>query len=273
MTTVTRFRGHIRAIAWMVLIASLCAGVATAQQTIDGVTADGALYRFLVPSSWNGQLVVYAHGYVSAGDPIALPNTPIEQAAFQAITSQGFAVAMSSYAENGWAVKNGAQTTHQLRGLFAARVSEPARTYLVGTSEGGLVALDLTEGQPMGHSVRACIIGMRIAQHIGLPIQDQADLYYSLLLKDAGCSSNASRLFHILSADEIRAKGDVKTTDWTRVGWESLTMNLLCSPGGKEFWKERGYVFGNEYRDYVEKVIMTKKPHPEARPLGSFKLG
>jgi hypothetical protein len=50
-------------------------------------------------------------------------------------------------------------------------------------------------------------------------------------------------------------------------------MNLLCSPGGKEFWKERGYVFGNEYRDYVEKVIMTKKPHPEARPLGSFKLG
>ena len=56
------------------------------------------------------------------------------------------------------------------------------------------------------------------------------------------------------------------------VGWESLVMNLLCSPGGKEFWKERGYVFGNEYRDYVEKVIMTKKPHPEARPLGAFKL-
>src|SRR5881394_3491395 len=57
-------------------------------------------------------------------------------------------------------------------------------------------ALDLTEGQPMGHSVRACIIGMRIAGQIGLPIQDRADLYYSLLLKDAGCSSNASRLFH-----------------------------------------------------------------------------
>jgi hypothetical protein len=50
-------------------------------------------------------------------------------------------------------------------------------------------------------------------------------------------------------------------------------MNLLVSPGGKEFWKERGYVFGNEYWDYVEKVIMTKKPHPEARPLGAFKIG
>lgn len=83
-------------------------------------------------------------------------------------------------------------------------------------------ALDLTEGQPMGHSVRTCLIGMRIGQQIGLPVADQADLYYALLLKDAGCSSNSSRLFHILNADEIRAKHDVKTTDWTRVGWESL---------------------------------------------------
>jgi len=74
----------------------------------------------------------------------------------------------------------------------------------------------------MGHSVRACIIGMRLAQQVGLPASEQADLYYALLLKDAGCSSNASRLFHIVSADEIRAKRDVKLTDWTRVGWESL---------------------------------------------------
>jgi hypothetical protein len=146
--------------AWVVIAASLCAGVATAQQTIDGVTAGGALYRFLVPGSWNGQLVVYAHGYVSAGDPIGLPNTLIEQAAFQAITSQGFAVAMSSYAENGWAVKNGAQTTHQLRGLFAARVSNPTRTYLVGTSEGGLITLDLTEGFPGQYDGTLAICGV-----------------------------------------------------------------------------------------------------------------
>ena len=87
-------------------------------------------------------------------------------------------------------------------------------------------ALDLTEGQPMGHSVRACIIGMRLAQQIGLPATERGDLYYSLLLKDAGCSSNSSRLFHIVAADEIRAKRDVKLTDWTRVGWESLQYAL-----------------------------------------------
>src|SRR5271156_5639683 len=83
-------------------------------------------------------------------------------------------------------------------------------------------ALDLTEGRPMGHSVRSCLIGMRIGEQLGLAADVQADLYYTLLLKDAGCSSNSSRLYHILNADDIRAKGDLKTTDWTKVGWESL---------------------------------------------------
>src|SRR5579863_7994920 len=87
-------------------------------------------------------------------------------------------------------------------------------------------ALDLTEGRSMGHSVRTCVMGMRLAQHIGMAPEEQADLYYALLLKDAGCSSNSSRLFHILNADEIRAKRDVKTTDWTKVGFESLNFAL-----------------------------------------------
>jgi HD-GYP domain-containing protein (c-di-GMP phosphodiesterase class II) len=96
-------------------------------------------------------------------------------------------------------------------------------------------ALDLTEGRPMGHSVRSCIIGMRIAQEIGLPEQAQADLYYTLLLKDAGCSSNSSRLYHILNADDIRAKGDLKTTDWTKIGWESLHYAVTHVATGSSF--------------------------------------
>jgi putative nucleotidyltransferase with HDIG domain len=96
-------------------------------------------------------------------------------------------------------------------------------------------ALDLTEGQPMGHSARTCMIGMRIAKHIGMPLTQQGDLYYALLLKDAGCSSNSSRLFHIINADDIRAKGDLKTTDWTRMGWESLHYALSHVATGLPF--------------------------------------
>jgi HD-GYP domain-containing protein (c-di-GMP phosphodiesterase class II) len=96
-------------------------------------------------------------------------------------------------------------------------------------------ALDLTEGRPMGHSVRSCIIGMRLAGEIGLSVAERSDLYYALLLKDAGCSSNSSKLFHILSADEIKAKRDVKLTDWTRVGWESLQYAISHVATGAPF--------------------------------------
>jgi len=30
-------------------------------------------------------------------------------------------------------------------------------------------SLDLTDGQPMGHSARSCVLGMRIAREVGLP--------------------------------------------------------------------------------------------------------
>ena len=115
-----------------------------------------------------------------------------------------------------------------------ARTKIASRTSSTSSSTGSIrvselisalsYALDLTEGRPMGHSVRACVIGMRIAEEIGLPPQVQADLYYTLLLKDAGCSSNSSRLYHILNADDIRAKGDLKTTDWTRSAGKVCTM-------------------------------------------------
>ena len=55
-------------------------------------------------------------------------------------------------------------------------------------------ALDLTEGQPVGHSQRSCMIGMEIAERLGLPARMRRDLFYAVLLKDAGCSSSAARM-------------------------------------------------------------------------------
>ena len=91
-------------------------------------------------------------------------------------------------------------------------------------------ALDLTEGQPMGHAVRSCILGMRIAQELQLPPEQCADLYYALLLKDAGCSTNAARMYQILGSDDIRAKREVKYEDWTKPsisGLQYLMRNVL----------------------------------------------
>ena len=77
-------------------------------------------------------------------------------------------------------------------------------------------ALDITEGQPPGHAVRTCLIGMRIAERVGVPAEDRAPLFYALLLKDLGCSSNAARLCSLFGADDRALKRDHKLTDWSR---------------------------------------------------------
>jgi len=92
------------------------------------------------------------------------------------------------------------------------------------------VALDLTEGQPMGHAIRSCILGMRIADELHLPAEQRSDLYYALLLKDSGCSSNAARMYQIMGTDEIAAKREVKFEDWTKAslsGLRYLLRNVL----------------------------------------------
>ncbi len=78
-------------------------------------------------------------------------------------------------------------------------------------------ALDLTSGQPMGHAQRSCLIGMRIAALVGISDDEQATLYHALLLKDAGCSSNAARMADIFGCDDISAKRMSKITDWSNV--------------------------------------------------------
>ncbi len=74
-------------------------------------------------------------------------------------------------------------------------------------------ALDLTEGQPRGHSVRCCWIGFQIGQCIGMKTEELSDLYYTLLLKDLGCSSNAARVCELYLTDDRRFKQDFKQID------------------------------------------------------------
>jgi HD-GYP domain-containing protein (c-di-GMP phosphodiesterase class II) len=74
-------------------------------------------------------------------------------------------------------------------------------------------ALDLVEGQPAGHCVRCCWIGMHIGQEIGLDDAQIWELYYTLLLKDLGCSSNAARICRLFMTDDLTFKRDSKTID------------------------------------------------------------
>lgn len=97
-----------------------------------------------------------------------------------------------------------------------APVARPCATPALPLAEviGALsYALDLTEGQPPGHSLRCCWIGMQLGLHIGLDSDLLCDLHYTLLLKDTGCSSNAARLWQLYGGDERGVKRDFKTVN------------------------------------------------------------
>src|SRR5580698_8800818 len=74
-------------------------------------------------------------------------------------------------------------------------------------------ALDMVEGQPVGHCVRCCWIGIQIGREIGLDEAQIWELYYTLLLKDLGCSSNAARICQLYMTDDITFKRDFMTVN------------------------------------------------------------
>jgi HD-GYP domain-containing protein (c-di-GMP phosphodiesterase class II) len=98
---------------------------------------------------------------------------------------------------------------------------------------GGLsYALDLTEGEPPGHAVRSCMIGMRLAEEIGLEADLRSHLFYALLLKDAGCSANSARMAALFGADDHQAKRTSKRVNWSRRFPAFLWALRTVAPGG-----------------------------------------
>jgi HD-GYP domain-containing protein (c-di-GMP phosphodiesterase class II) len=98
----------------------------------------------------------------------------------------------------------------------AAQPPAPSDRVLLSELLGALShALDLTEGQPWGHAARTCLIGMRVAEAVGLDPDTRSDLYYSLLMKDAGCSSNAHATAAFFGTDDQELKRNLKLADWT----------------------------------------------------------
>lgn len=114
---------------------------------LDGASAhfgqiDRAVYRIEVPDAWNGELVLYAHGFAGFGTEVAVESPP--RALRQYLVANGYAWAASSYSENGYVPGIGADDTLTLKRHFVGEFGDPERTYIAGASMGGnVVALAL----------------------------------------------------------------------------------------------------------------------------------
>jgi len=145
-----------RTLGLLLLLVLAFASRTFADEVVDGQLGPGALYRLVRPTNWNGSLLLYAHGYVPAASPVVLP--PEADIFVALLAPRGYALAFSSFSENGWAVKDGVQRTHQLLGIFAGRFGAPSRIYMGGASMGGLIAIKLLEDHPdlFAGSLAAC---------------------------------------------------------------------------------------------------------------------
>lgn len=91
-----------------------------------GLQNNGASYEIMLPANWNGDLVLYAHGIVDPAQPLQLPsNNANFPSLAQGILNRGYALAFSSYAQNGYAVQNGIDSTVDLKKLFANQFGAP----------------------------------------------------------------------------------------------------------------------------------------------------
>lgn len=100
-------------------------------------------------------------------------------------------------------------------------------------------ALDITEGQPQGHAERSCTIGMRLAASLGLDQASRSSIFYALLLKDAGCSSNAARLSALFGADDAVIKSTRRLTDTSSTRTALLHALRTVAPAGTPAVKAR----------------------------------
>ena len=107
-------------------------------------------------------------------------------------------------------------------------------------------ALDLTEGQPAGHCIRACWIGMHVGKAVGLSQRELDDLYYTILLKDLGCSSNAARICELYQADDRAFKQGYKTVGTSL----AATIHFVASrTATKAPWRKRVGAIGNIFKN------------------------
>lgn len=115
-----------------------------------GGKLDGNQFALAIPAAWNGQALVYAHGYSTPGTPVAVAADPIAEKTGGGIIAlayrDGLAAGHSAYAKDGLGVEAGVKATKRLRDFVAALGAK--RVFVAGDSMGGGIVVTLLETYP-----------------------------------------------------------------------------------------------------------------------------
>jgi len=105
---------------------------------------NGAGYRVEVPDAWNGELVVWAHGFRGTGLELTVDNHPLRPL----LIALGYAWAASSYDRNDYDIVSGVKSSHALLKRFNGLIGKPSRIYMTGASMGGHITAVAIEQYP-----------------------------------------------------------------------------------------------------------------------------
>jgi hypothetical protein len=119
-------------------------GLPAETRCLSGQDVNGAWYWIAIPKTWNGSLVVHAHGGPRLKAP--KPDDAIDDLQrFSVTVAEGFAWAGSNYRRSGFGVRSAAADTDSLRKIFWEKFGRPKRTLLHGQSWGANVAVRTAE--------------------------------------------------------------------------------------------------------------------------------
>ncbi|MFF7545547.1 alpha/beta hydrolase family protein [Streptomyces canus] len=122
------------------------ASAATETTHVDGRLPSGATYMMDVPTTWNGTVLLFSHGY-NAGPANPAQDAP-DEATKTLLLKQGYALIGSSYATTGWAVTDAVPDQLATLEAFTTRFGQASRTLAWGRSYGGLVTTAIAERHP-----------------------------------------------------------------------------------------------------------------------------
>jgi len=158
---------------------------------------NGAEYEIVMPETWNGTLLIYSHGYRPAEpfpptfNPVVTNAEPVpgwdggNQEVGQSLLAEGYAIAGSAYAANGWAVEEGVRAGEEIYEFFTSEIGTPNRVYVWGDSLGGLITQTLAEKHPewVDGAAPLCGVVAGLVPNIGLAF-DAAYGVQQLLVPD-----------------------------------------------------------------------------------------
>ncbi len=202
---------------------SACAGDAGAKALTGSI--GGAAYKIEVPASWNGTLFLYSHGYVFPGSPQVATDVgdPLTGAT---MLSQGYALAGSSYSQEGWALQQAFQDQIALLNYFDSTCGHPSRTIAWGHSLGGIITAGLVQLYPQRFTAALPMCGV-VAGGVGTWNQalDQSFAFDVLLAGNALPLVNLDQLSSTqLNADFDQAEGILAAAQSTPQGQARIAL-------------------------------------------------